>query len=261
MAGALTGAALVAIVGMGAAYVVATTLYAVSVLLTLKAGRGRSTVRAPRTAVERPSPWRDLKEGLVYVWRTPHLLAIMSLAFMLNATAFPQFNSLLPYVAREIYHTDQTGLGYLAAGGAFGSLVGSVALSRYGVVFPAMRLVICACVGWYLFLFAFAYMPHHVAGVIVLFCAGLAQSTGQVPMSAVLLRTAGERFRGRVMGIRMLAIYGNIPGLLIAGPLIAAFGYRATASIYCAAGILVTVLIAWRWRASVWHRDAPANAR
>jgi MFS family permease len=229
--------------------------------LTLKAGRGRSTARASRSAAEQPSPWRDLKEGLVYVWKTPHLLAIMSLAFMLNATAFPQFNSLLPYVAREIYLTDQTGLGYLAAGGAFGSLVGSVILSRYGGVFPAMRLVIFGCVGWYLFLFLFAYMPHHLAGVVVLFCAGVAQSTSQVPMAAVLLRTAGERFRGRVMGIRMLAIYGSIPGLLLAGQLIGAFGYRATASLYCVLGITVTVLIAWRWRTFLWRRDAAANAR
>jgi hypothetical protein len=80
-------------------------------------------------------------------------------------------------------------------------------------------------------------------------------------MSAVLLRTAGERFRGRVMGIRMLAIYGNIPGLLIAGQLIGVFGYRATASLYCVMGIAVTVLIAWRWRTFLWRRDAPANAR
>src|SRR5688500_6927003 len=59
MAGALTGAALVAVVGMGLAYCVATALYAASVVLPLKAGRARAPTRgAPGAA--RPSPWRDL---------------------------------------------------------------------------------------------------------------------------------------------------------------------------------------------------------
>ena len=38
-------------------------------------------------------------------------------------------------------------------------------------------------------------------------------------MAALLLRTSDEQFRGRIMGIRMLAIYGNVPGLLLSAPL------------------------------------------
>ena len=58
---------------------------------------------------------------------------------------------------------------------------------------------------------------------MVLVVAGLRQSLSLVPMSVLLLHSAGERFRGRVMGVRMLAIYGVPIGLLIAGALIAAF--------------------------------------
>src|SRR5688572_31763141 len=54
----------------------------------------------------------------------------------------------------------------------------------------------------------------HGIGIVVLVIAGFAQSMSQVPMSAILLRASDEQFRGRVMGIRMLAIYGNLPGLL-----------------------------------------------
>jgi len=76
-----------------------------------------------------------------------------------------------------------------------------------------------------------------------------------------LLRNADAQFRGRVMGIRMLAINGNIPGLLVSGPLIASYGYPATAALYCAIGIAFTVLITLRWRRVLWRRDAPANKR
>jgi hypothetical protein len=63
------------------------------------------------------------------------------------------------------------------------------------------------------------------------------------------------------MGIRMLAIYGNLPGLLISGPLIANYGYPATATLYCAIGLVFTLLIAVRWRAYLWRLGAPANTR
>jgi hypothetical protein len=41
-----------------------------------------------------------------------------------------------------------------------------------------------------------------------------------VSLQITLLREAGERFRGRVMGVRMMAIYSLPLGLLAAGPLI-----------------------------------------
>jgi hypothetical protein len=63
------------------------------------------------------------------------------------------------------------------------------------------------------------------------------------------------------MGIRMLALYGNLPGLLLSAPLIASIGYPNTATLYCAIGILFTLIIAVRWRAQLWRLDAPANKR
>ncbi len=78
-------------------------------------------------------------------------------------------------------------------------------------------------------------------------------------MAALLLSNSDSKFRGRIMGIRMLAIYSNVPGLLMAAPLISRFGYPATATLYCVTGITVTVLIAVHWRSHLWRLDAPAN--
>ena len=262
--GALTAAGLVAMLGMASAYLVVASLYLTSVLLTLKAGAGRA-LRQPageKAAVTaRPSPWRDLKEGAAYVWATPHLLAAMCLAFLLNLTAFPLFTGLLPYVAKEIYLTDQRGLAHMVAGAASGALLGSIVLSRFGgIVRPARAMVIGGLI-WYALLFVFANVPDHAAGIIVLVLAGCAQSVSQVPMAAMILRTSDARFRGRVMGIRMLAVYGSLPGLLLAGPLISHLGYPITAMLYCTIGIVFAVLIAVRWRAHLWRIDAPANTR
>lgn len=104
-------------------------------------------------------------------------------------------------------------------------------------------------------------MQSLVSGMVVLALAGVAQSLSMVSMSAMLLRNAGEQFRSRVMGIRTLVIYGVPIGLLISGPLIARFGYPATAMLYCAVGLAFTLLVGVRWRAHLWRLDAPANAR
>jgi MFS family permease len=264
IAGALTGAGLVALMGMGVAYAAVATLYTTSLILTWKAGGTHTASQAhiaKADAGERASPWRELKAGLAYVRDTPLLLAVMCLAFLLNLTAFPLLNGLLPYVAKEIYRGNQTVLGYMVAGAAFGALLGSITLSRHGGVAHAARIVIIFSVVWYSMMLVFSQLPTPAAGIAVLMLAGFAQSMSQVPMAAMLLRNAGAQYRGRVMGIRMLAINGNIPGLLISGPLIASYGYPATAALYCAIGITFTVLITLHWRGVLWRRDAPANKR
>lgn len=262
IAGALTGAGIVATLGMGPAYLVVAALYVTSIVLTLKAGGTRAARAAPPSpAVARASPWRELKAGLAYVWTTPHLLAVMLLAFMLNLTAFPLSNNLLPYVAKEIYGADQTVLGYMVAGAASGALLSSLVLSRYGGLLRPARVMLVACVIWYALLLTFAHTSHPAPGIAALFLAGCAQSVSQVPMATMLLRTSEVQYRGRIMGIRMLAIYGNLPGLLMSGPLIASVGYPVTATLYCMIGISVTLLIAVRWRTQLWRLDAPANAR
>jgi len=264
IAGALTGAGLVATLGMGPAYIVVSCFYVISILLTLKAGRARverhPTVAGASTPA-RVSPWRDLKEGVGYVWHTPHLRAAMLLAFLLNLTAFPLFNNLLPVVAKDVYLSDQTTLGYMVAGAASGALTGSIVLSRFAHRVPPARMMIVFSMAWYAMLLVFARAPDPAIGIPVLVLTGFVQSLAMVPGTAMLLRNSDEQFRGRIMGIRMLALYGNLPGLLLSAPLIASIGYPNTATLYCAIGIFFTLAIAVTWRAQLWRLDAPANRR
>jgi MFS family permease len=204
--------------------------------------------------------WRDLREGLAYVWDTPSSLAALWLAFLVNLTAFPLTSGLLPYVARDIYRIGETGLGSLVASFALGSFLGSIAVSMMGRGLRPARMMIVFALGWYAALLVFVQMPSPAAGRVVLVVAGIAQALSLVPMSVLLLHGAGERFRGRVMGVRMLAIYGVPIGLLIAGALIPRFGFVATASLYCAVGATLTVAIALYWRNALWPSDAIADA-
>jgi len=260
--GALSGAGLAAALGIGAAYAVVATLYAIAVLMTIKAGR----VLPPRTPTapvtgERPSPWGDLKSGIAYVWRTPHLLGMMCVAFLLNLTAFPLMTGLLPYVAREVYQADRVLLGYMVSCVAIGALVGSVLINRYGTRMQPGRMAILFSAAWCLALLVFSQMPRPALGLPALVVAGCMQCLALVPMTTVLLRTSDERFRGRIMGIRMLAIYGNMPGLLVAGPLITHLGYPVTAAIFSVFGIVSIAAAVLYWRRDLWDSAARVNSR
>jgi predicted MFS family arabinose efflux permease len=262
IAGALSGAGLFAALGMGPAYVAIVTLYIVATALTLCVVAPAKPHPAGDISGDalRPSPLRDLREGVAYVWTTPRMRAALWIAFLANLTAYPLTNGLLPYIARAIYGTNQTGLGYLSASFAIGSLVGSIVLSLIGGIRVA-RLMIASTVLWYATLLMFVQMQTVPTAIVCLVVAGFSQSLAMISIAVILMRTASEHFRGRVMGVRMMVIYGLPLGLLAAGSLIDEIGFAATGTLYAAGGLALMLAVVLHWRADLWHVHAPANAR
>lgn len=259
IAGALMGAGLFAVLGIGYSYAIVATFYLTAFSLTLgmsKVEVARSQPRpaaAPGTAfaVAMASAWRDLKDGMAYVWNTPVLLAMMWLAFIANLAAYPLTINLLPYVAREVYRVDAIGLGHIGSAFAFGGLLGSITMTFAGVAKNAPRAVVISLLLWCAALAVFAQFETKMAGMAVLLLIGFFQSVSMVSLSVALLDNAADRFRARVMGVRMLAIYGLPLGILAAGVLIASIGFYRTMLLYSFVGSIVTLAIALRWRTSI----------
>ena len=253
VAGALAGAGGVALIGMGAAYVVVTAMYLVAVLLTFGVA-GRSAHASPA------HPWADLKDGFRYAWNKPDLVATFAMAFLVNLLAYPFVLGLLPYVAKEVYAAGQAVLGYLAASYWSGALAGSIFVGMGRLAFGAARTMLWSAGLWFAATLLFGQTSTLSLGLALLFVAGLMQSFCLTPLAAIMLRTSDEAMRGRVMGVRMLAIWGLPLGLVAAGPLIDAIGYAATNFLYTALGLASTIIIGWYWREALWHRSAAANA-
>jgi MFS family permease len=261
--GALTGTGLFAVFGVGYAYVAVASFYLVAAVLMLcmsRPAKHHGFADRPAHGFPGASLLRDLKEGVVYAWSGPGMLAALCVAFLVNMTAFPLTNGLLPFIAREIFHTDQAGLGYLSASFALGSLIGSIALSLTSGVRIA-RLLIGATLAWYALLLVFVAIKALPVAMACLVLAGIAQSLSMISAAVILMRTASAHLRGRVMGLRMMVIYGLPLGLLAAGSLIDLIGYSATGMLYAVSGFLCMALIALYWRADLWSAHAPANVR
>ena len=266
IAGALAGLGVFAAFGLVVAYIFVTLLYVVSYLLAMGVATGNRSAAAACTVhvsraptVQRVSPYQDLCDAFKYVWGTPELLGAFALAFLVNIMAYPVFLGLLPFVAKNIYTIDQNGLGLLGASYSLGSLLGSLAVSMNRFSTGPARLMIVAAVVWFLVDLLFAQVTQMMLGVILLTVAGFCQSICLTPLAAVMLKCSAPAYRGRVMGMRMLAIGGLPTGLMISGPMINAIGFSATVTISSLMGVCLTVLIAWRWRQQLWSAQAGVN--
>ena len=255
IAGALAGAGIVAVLGMTSAYAVVTLLYVISFWLS----RGVDDVQPSPNATALASPLQDLKSAFTYVWHKPILMGAMAVAFLVNLLAFPFALGLLPYAAKNIFLTNQTGLGFLGASFAFGGLLASLTLSSHKFKLRASQTMIIASAAWFALDLVFAFTSNLYMGMLVLMLAGFVQSLCMTPLAAVMLRATDPAFHGRVMGMRMLAIWGLPIGLLASGPLVENIGYVATAWVYSALGLILTLAIALYWRNALWDKHSVAN--
>jgi hypothetical protein len=256
VAGAFAGAGGVALIGMGPAYAIVTALYASAFLLSL--GVARSPLHAAQASAH--DVIAGLKEAAHYVWSKPDLFGAFSITFLVNLLAFPFFLGLLPYAAKEVYDVGQSGLGYLAAAFAVGALAGSLAIGANYVPLRAGRLMLWSTGAWFVAILLFGQTRSLPFGLALLFISGFVQSFCLIPVAVVMLRGAAEHMRNRVMGMRVLAVWGLPLGLLASGPIIAGLGYTACTVLYGGIGIAATIAIGYRSRRALWHPSAAANA-
>ena len=255
IAGALAGAGIVAVLGMTSAYAVVTFLYVLSFWLS----RGVDDVQQTPNSSTLASPLQDLISAFTYVWHKPILMGAMAVAFLVNLLAFPFSLGLLPYAAKNIFLTNQTGLGFLGASFAFGGLLASFTLSTHKFKLRASQTMIIASAAWFSLDLFFAFTSNLYLGMFILMLAGFVQSLCMTPLAAVMLRATEPAFHGRVMGMRMLAIWGLPIGLLASGPLIESIGYVSTAWVYSALGLLLTLALTLYWRRALWDKHSVAN--
>ena len=166
----------------------------------------------------------------------------------------------MPYIAKAIYGTNQTGLGYLSASFAIGSLAGSIVLSLIRDIRVA-RLMIGATVVWYVTLLVFVQMQTVPTAIACLMVAGFSQSLAMISIAVILMRTASEKFPRPGDG---RSHDGDLrPAARPAGRRQPdrRDRFAATGTLYAAAGLALMLAIVLHWRADLWHVHAPANAR
>jgi len=100
---------------------------------------------------------------------------------------------------------------------------------------------------WHALVIVIGHVNTWVPGLVLIAVIGALHSFAMISMAVLLLSTAEESFRGRVSGVRMLAVYGLPLGLVLGGALIELMGVPLTFTAYGVAGIVIILGIVLRW--------------
>jgi len=241
--GALAGGQLLARLGLGHAYIAVTCLYLVSSLVALGATIGiKASIRAGS------NPWQQFSSGMKYMFKDETISAVMFLAFLVNLTVFPLSNGLLPVAARDVFDAGPTGLSVLSATIGGGALAGSLALAAIAPSRRPARLMLSGIVAWHIGLLVFAFLPSLAWSLPVLALFGVSTSVAMITMQTVLMTSTTSEFRGRVMGVRALAVYGLPLGLVGGGWMAEQYGVRTSLVALGGLGLAMTAAAVLRWR-------------
>ena len=198
------------------------------------------------------SIWRNLLQTGGYIKKHDVVVGLLLMALLTNITALPLSEGLMPVFAKDILGTDSTGLGALLSAYSAGAFAGSAIIAFIPLLRVPGRVIIFASLIWHAILLLFAMSGWFGASMAILIIGGLGQSLTMVTMSILLLSATSPEFRGRVMGVRSLAVYGLPMGLLISGAIADFYGAPTAIVLNMTIGIGLTALIAVRFK-GLWR--------
>lgn len=159
----------------------------------------------------------QMKQGFAFVASRRSLLMLTFLSFAGTFLGMPLF-TMMPVVAKSIFHLGPQGLSMLQADYGVGSVVGALFVAGSSHAAKKGRLALALQLVFACTLVAFGFSRHITSSLVIAFLAGAA-IVGVVSLYSSLVQlSTSDAMRGRVMSIFMLAFRGGMPlGNLLAG--------------------------------------------
>jgi MFS family permease len=238
VSGPALGGVLIALGGVGQAYLVHAALVALAMLalVPLRVPAVKATGRIQLSAIQ---------EGLAFVWNRKELLGAMTLDMF--AVLFGGARALLPVYAVDVLHADALGYGMLSASLEAGTLLMAVIL----IVLPPPRnagrllLISVAAFGLATVLFGVSRsLPLSVAAYAMV---GMADQVSMIMRQNTIQLTTPDALRGRVTAVESVFIsasneLGALESGLVATLTSAVFAV-VSGGVAC---VIVVGLVAWR---------------
>ncbi len=187
-----------------------------------------------------------LKEGFAYVWSTPAVLALMTLAYVPRIFAVP-YQTLMPVFQKDVLKTGPEGLGLLMAAPGVGAVIAVLTLASLGNRikrqgrFLVINIVMLGC-----FLILFSRITWFPLALLTLVIVGAFQMFFLASTATILQLIVPDELRGRVLSLYMLD-RGFMPlGALFAGTAAHFVGAPSTVSTMGAIVIALTAIVVWR---------------
>ncbi len=179
--------------------------------------------------------------GLGHVWQRKELFMALLIATVFNVTGFPFTTALMPIFAKDTLQAGVDTLGLLNGAMGAGAVIGALVVAGLGNVRrQGWWLVWAVNGGWHgsMILFAIAVMtlPALLPFSAVLAVAmavkaltGIGRSVSLVLVMTLLMGNSDPEFRGRMGGMRVLAIQAHFPASALNGWMVTQIGAPLTA--------------------------------
>jgi predicted MFS family arabinose efflux permease len=203
-------------------------------------------IRVPRSATphQRESVFRTLIGGFRHARGEQVLWATLLLALVVESSGWTFHTTLMPIFARDVLGTDSVGLGLLLFTFGIGAVAGSLGLALFHNQRQVGKSMIGAVVLWHASILVFAASDSLNWSMAILVVTGAGFASTRVFILSALLRTAQSEYRGRVMGLRSLAIYAFALGSMTSGAMAGIWGAPSAANFVGVMGIALVLLLA-----------------
>ncbi len=217
---------------------------------------GGSSLAERRQARLNQSPLQSLREGLVYVGRTPAVFLVIAVVGVISLFGI-NFNVVLPLFATDVLHSGAIGFGFLSSAFGLGSLFSALWIA-WGNHRPSIRFMLLAGLIFSVAEICFAISPIYALSLLLIASVGFAQIAFSAVANTTLQTITPAKLRGRVMSVYMMVFAGSTPlgNLFIGG-----IAHFYSAPIALLAGGLLSLLAAvagWIWRKPA-EKDLAAN--
>ena len=237
---ALGGAMIVLFGGAGNFFVQSVAYSGVLVMIYL--------MHIPNTPSEarRASAIANLKEGFAYIWSTPAVLALLTLAYVPRIFAVP-YQTLMPVFQKDVLQVGPDGLGMLMAAPGVGALIAVLTLASLANRLKRQGLfLVGSIVALGFFLIVFSQVRVFPLALATLVIAGAFQMFFLASTATILQLLVPDELRGRVMSLYMLD-RGFMPvGALFAGTTAHFIGAPFTVAVMGGIVIVLALFVAWR---------------
>ena len=241
MIGPLIGGVLYQILGLEGAYLVATFVYALTIIFAL----GLTSPRSSSIPRKGESLLSRLNAGVGYARRNNIITSVFVITVILNLFGFC-YASILPVWAVENFQADPIFVGLLASAEGGGAFFGAITLAFWARPKHFQRLFVVGAVLFLGGLLIASKLTFYGAALLALFGAGFGIAAFGAMQSTLVLKEASHEFRSRVMGV-LAACIGAAPfGVLIIG-FIAELTSAGTAIAFSSAlGLGLIIFFTWR---------------
>ena len=199
----------------------------------------------------------DLRDGFLFMLRTPWLLATLLFASCFVLLVIGPIEVLLPFITTARFENGERIYGFVLAAYGIGGALGALAVSsgrlprRYMTV-----MMLCWGLG-NLPLVVLGYTSSFPLMAAAAFLVGLTDSAGMVIWGTLLQRRVPPEMLGRVSSLDFFVSLAFMPvSMAVAGPLSKVIPVE---TIFLAAGVIPAVLAVIAFSAARMGRDELAN--